>query len=138
VLGKIGPEAKQAIPDLVRALAKGVRSVYFSNASTALERICPEAKDVISVFGNVVADWNSDFRKAAAALLDKIYPGWKQCSKTKQTEILNYIETAWSQCVSCGKRGRDVVMCNVYSERTGECLAGTGPFCSKCRGERGL
>ena len=84
-LGRIGPGARQAVPDLILKLADGDNSVRRATAQ-ALGRIDPHwaesaaAKQAVSALAKQLADEYSDVRQAAAEALEAIGPGAREAA----------------------------------------------------------
>ena len=71
VLRVIGPAAKEAIPDLVKALKDEDKYVRYL-AAFALRRIGPAAKDAIPALSEALVDEYGPVREEALKALDQI------------------------------------------------------------------
>jgi HEAT repeat protein len=71
-LGWFGPDAKEAVPALIKALADPDLGVRL-DAATALGAIGPDAKDAVPALQRIAEKDPTEFiRNAARAALDKI------------------------------------------------------------------
>ncbi len=74
-LGRIGPEAKAAVPALIKALVDDPRNTVRSHAAQALGQIGPEAKAAVPALIEALKDENENVRNAADGALRKITDG---------------------------------------------------------------
>ena len=85
-IGDIGPEAKQAIPDLVKVLndPKSDIRIY---AAKALGRIGPEAKQAMPDLIKSMVNRNENIYIYAAEALEKIDSQWRESLEAKQAKL---------------------------------------------------
>lgn len=72
VLGEIGPEAKEAVPALSKALVEDEDAMVRQQAAEALRDIGPAAKEAVPALIQALKDENEDVRMYAAIALGKI------------------------------------------------------------------
>jgi len=90
LLGKMGPSAAQAVPDLASALDDEDNTVR-RIALNALGKIGPSAAKALPIIVTARADKEETIRQAAKKALDKIEPEWRQ-SKALQESYQFFIE----------------------------------------------
>lgn len=80
-LGRLGPEAAQAVPAIVRSLASQYSQVRIA-AAEVLERIGPAAAAAVPALTASLQHWNSDVREVVARCLAQIGPAAGTASAT--------------------------------------------------------
>jgi HEAT repeat protein len=71
-LSQLGPEAREAVPDLIEALKKD--SLVRQNAALALGQIGPDAREAVPALIEVLGDSEWIIRRQAAIALGRIGP----------------------------------------------------------------
>jgi tetratricopeptide (TPR) repeat protein len=80
VLGRLGPSAAGAVPEIARALGSEYSQVRIA-AANALEEIGPAASAAIPALRASRSHWNADVRRAVARCLARIDPAAEMAAK---------------------------------------------------------
>jgi HEAT repeat protein len=87
IIGRIGPEAKDAVPALVEALVSSDDDEYRREIQFALGAIGPEAAGATPALIKALADDNEELRHSACYVLGKIGPAAKQAAPALEKNL---------------------------------------------------